>query len=286
MREIAPNVYVSTSYPGVNVGFIVLPRGAIAIDAPIRPRDARAWREHIIETSGVPILYLVLTDAHPDRLLSAKLLEAPIVATRAAYERAIACTDGFWRGVIEGWTRCYPEAADDFMEATIALPEILFDESLTLHKGGADVTVAGVAGGAPGSAWVDLPERGVLFAGDLLVVGTHPFMEAALDTKAWLNTLKSLRRSRFSDTIIVPGRGPLCEQSATGPLSEYIALARRRARSLVRGTREDKAAIVAELLSRFPVPEGEHNLVQRRIKAGLERLCDELAGCRSEKRRP
>ncbi|MEA3340192.1 MAG: MBL fold metallo-hydrolase [Chloroflexota bacterium] len=276
MKEIASNVYVSTAYPGVNVGFIVLPEGVIAVDAPTLPQDARAWRERIVETAGGPILYVVLTDAHPDRVLSAELLKAPIVAGRAAYDRAIAYTDGFWRGVIDGWQRRHPEAADDLAGSSIALPEILFDGPLTLHKGGEDVKVRSVAGGAPGSAWVDLPERQVLFAGDHLVVGTHPFMEAALDTKTWLYTLKWIRRDRFSNTIIVPGRGPLCDQSATSPLSEYIALARRRALSLVKGAREDKAAMVDELLSFFPVSEDEAKLVRRNIKAGLDQLCDEL----------
>lgn len=276
MKEIAPNVHVSTEYPGVNVGFIALPAGAIAIDAPTLPRDAHNWKRRIVETAGGPILYVVLTDAHPDRLLSAGLLEAPIVASRAAYERAAAYTDGFWRGIIEGWTRRYPKASSGLSEARIVLPQIMFNGRLTLHKGGADVTVRRVAGGAPGSAWVDLQEQNVLFAGDLLVVQTHPFMDAALDTKAWLDTLKSLRRDRFSSTVIVPGRGPLCDQSATGPLSEYIALARRRGRSLARRAGADRTAAVAELLSRFPVRNGEHNLVQRRVKAGLDQLCEEM----------
>jgi len=211
-------------------------------------------------------------------LLGARLLEAPIVAARAAYERASAYTDGFWRGFVEGWSRCYPEAADDLAEALIALPEIMFTDRLTLHKGGSDVMVERIAGAAPGSAWIHLPEQNVLFVGDTLLVDAHPFLGAVPDSKAWLNTLKSLRRARFSRTIIIPGRGKLCDQSATRPLSDYIALARRRARSLNTAgrARVDRVAAVAELLALFPVPDDEHDIVQRRIKAGLDRLCEEL----------
>jgi glyoxylase-like metal-dependent hydrolase (beta-lactamase superfamily II) len=278
MTKIAPDIYASTEYPGVNVGFIVMPAGAIAVDAPTLPHDARAWREQIIETAGGPILYVVLTDAHPDRLLSAGLLEAPIVAARQAYEHASAYTNGFRRSVIEGWTRRYPEAADDLAVVTLALPEIMFTNSLTLHKGGRDVTVKRVAGGAPGSAWLHLKsalsDRDVLFAGDTLVVDTHPFLEAASDTKAWLNTLTTLRRARFSKTRFVPGRGPLCDQSASRPLSEYITLARRRIRSLrtAEQARVDMTDLVAEMLPLFPVSDVERDLVQRRIKAGLDQL--------------
>jgi glyoxylase-like metal-dependent hydrolase (beta-lactamase superfamily II) len=278
MKKIAPDIYVSTRYPGVNVGFVVLPEGAIAIDAPTLPQDARDWREQILQKAKGPILHVVLTDAHPDRMLSVGLLGASIVAARAAYERAVVYTEGFRRSIIESWARRYPEAADDLAEVPPALPEIMFTDSLTLHKGGTDVTVVHVAGGAPGSSWVYFPEQDVLFAGDTVVVDTHPFMEAAPDTKAWLNTLKSLRRARYAKTIIVPGRGPVCDQSATSPLSEYIALARRRARSLQAGgrARVDKAAAVTELLLRFPFFGDEHDLIQRRVKVGLDQLCEEM----------
>jgi glyoxylase-like metal-dependent hydrolase (beta-lactamase superfamily II) len=278
MKKIAPNIYVSTGYPGVNVGFVALPEGVIAIDAPTLSRDALAWRKQILEKVGGPILYVVLTDAHPDRMLSVGLLEAPIVAARAAYERAAVYTEGFRRTIVESWARRYPEAADDLPQVPPVLPEIMFTESLTLHKGGEDVTVTHVAGGAPGSSWIYFREPDVLFAGDTVVVDTHPFMEATPDTKAWLDTLKSLRRARYSKTVIVPGRGPVCDQSAIQPLGEYITLARRRARSLQGGgrVRMDKTAVVTELLSYFPVTGDEHDLIQRRVKAGLDRLCEQL----------
>jgi glyoxylase-like metal-dependent hydrolase (beta-lactamase superfamily II) len=278
MEKIASNVYVSTDYPSINVGFVVLPAGVIAIDAPTLPRDARIWRQRILETADSSILYVILTDGHPDRLLSAGLLGAPVVATRAAYERASAYTDGFWRGIVEGWTRRHPEVAEELTGCRGVLPELLFTSDLTLHKGGADVTVTQVTGAAPGSAWVRLPEQDILFAGDTVVVGEPPIMAAAPDTKAWLSALSSLRRPRFAETIIVPGRGGLCNQAATRQLSDYISLARRRVRSLhaTGRARTDMAALVVEMLSSFTVSDEEGDLAQRHIKAGLDRLYEEL----------
>ena len=278
MEKIAPDVYASTKYPGVNVGFVVVPAGAIAVDVPTLPQHAHAWRQRIVETAGGPILYVILTDVHPDRLLSAGLLGTPIVAARPAYNRASAYTDGFWRGVSENWVRRYPEAADDLARVSIRLPEVLFTNRLTLHKGGVDVTVEHIAGGTPESAWVYFGDLDVLFAGDTLVVETHPYLASALDTGAWLSTLKSLRRGRLSKATIVPGRGPICDQSATLPLSEYIAFMRRRVRSLLRGgrARADRAAVVAELLLHFSVSDEDRDQIQRRIKAGLDQLCEGL----------
>lgn len=278
MRKIAPNVYAETAYSGVNVGFVVVPGGAIAIDAPTLPQDARAWQQKVVETAGGPIRYVILTDTHPDRILNAGLMEAPIIAARLAYDQASAHTDSTWRGIIESWARSYPQASGDLPETPVALPEIMFTDSLTLHEEEVTVTVRRIAGSAPGSAWVYLPEQDVLFTGDTLVVQTHPFLADAPDTKAWLETLKSLRQPRFANTKIVPGRGPICNSSATRPLGEYIVLARRRARSLQAAgpARVDKAAIVAELLSLFPVADDEPESVQRRIRAGLDRLSEEV----------
>jgi glyoxylase-like metal-dependent hydrolase (beta-lactamase superfamily II) len=278
MNQIAPNTFASTEYAGSNVGFFAMPSGVIAIDAPVFPSDARAWRERILEATGTPILYLVLTDAHPDRMLSASLLGAPIVAARGAYEQAAAYTDGFWRSVADRWVRRFPEAAGDLSASRVAMPEIMFTRGLTLHKGGEGVTLHAVSGASPGSSWLHLPREDVLFAGDTVVAGVHPYVASAPDTRAWLETLRALRRPRFSQTTIVPGRGPICDGSATQALSDYIVLARRRVRSLHKTARPrgDTAAFVSELVSQFPIPGGERDWIQRRVRASLDRLYDEL----------
>lgn len=280
MNRLAPNIYVSTEYPGVNVGFIVVPGGAIAVDAPTLPSDAHAWRQRIVETAGGPILYVILTDAHPDRLLSAGLLDAQIVASRNAYERATTYTAGFWRGVVDSWAQRYPEEASNLRAVSPALPEIMFSERLTLHVGEESITVQRVAGGSSDSAWVYLREEDVLFSGDVVVVGSHPHLEASADTKRWLNTLTRIRRKRFSEITItiLPGRGPVCDQFDSGPVSEYVAFVRRRVRSLLRTghSRLDRAVLVGELMPFFPVADGERDLVRRRVKAGVDRVCEEL----------
>jgi glyoxylase-like metal-dependent hydrolase (beta-lactamase superfamily II) len=283
MKEIAPGIYVSTEYPGVNVGFVQTPGGVIAVDAPTLPADARAWRRRTLEITGGPLLYVVLTDGHPDRLVSMDVMcgveRTPIVAAWDAYERISTYTDGFWRGVVDGWSRRCPEAAQDLARSSRRLPEIMFSGDLTLHKGGVDVKLQQVVGAAPGSVWVHAPAHNVLFTGDTLVVGGHPFMMAAPDTRGWLETLTALRRVRYAQTIIVPGRGAApCDQEATRPLSDYLTLVRRRIRTLHRSehTRTDVAALVSEMLPFFPVADREVDWVQRRVKAGIEQIYEEM----------
>lgn len=281
MYNITPNVYVSTDRPGVNAGCVVLPEGIVAIDAPTLPADAQLWREQL-EGLGKPILYLVLTDGDPDRLLGAGIVsgdgEIPVVATRATYVQISTYSENFWRTVIEGWAHRYSHTADTWAISSPVLPEIMFTHSLTLCKGGGEVRVEQIAGAAPGSAWVYFPEEDVLFAGDTVVVDAPPIMGATPDSKAWLETLARLAHPRFSKTRIVPGRGPICDQSAVAALSDYLAWARQRVRSLEANEqgRVDYIPLIAELLSPFKIAEPELEAMQRRVKAGLEHLLEEV----------
>ncbi len=278
MEQIAARTYLSTDYPGSTVGFYVMPTGVVAIDAPVFPRDVRAWRERIGETAGGPIIYLILTDAHPARLLSASRMGAPIVASRQAFEQASTYTDGYWRAVAERWARRCPEAAEDLAVSHVVLPEIVFTDRVTLHSGDEALTLQKACGAAPGSLWLHLPDQNVLFTGDTVVVGVHPSVASVTSTRAWLQTLTLLRRPRFAQTLIAPGRGPASDTSATQPLSDYIALVRRRVRSLLRASRprSDTPTLVSELMSCFPVPEGERDSTARRVKATVDRVYDEL----------
>jgi cyclase len=279
MEQISPHIYISTTFRYVNVGCVVGPTGVVALDVPTLPQDALTWRRQISELTDQPIVYTVLTDAHPHRLLCADLLTAPVVSSRTAYEQAAEYTRGFWRGVIRRLRRYHPEQEETLRDVDPVLPEILFSDTLTLHKAGVDVTIQKVEGSAPGSAWIKPGDADVLFVGDTLVVGMPPVMDATPDTKAWLETLTRLRRPLFAGIALVPGRGPLSDQSATHPLSEYIRVARRRVRSLHRNDRprDEVAGLVNELLSIFALSDSERDQFRRRVRNGLKQVYDELA---------
>jgi len=278
MKEIAPNVYVSTEYDYVNVGCVAGPDGVVAIDVPTLPRDALDWRERIGELVGRPIVYTVVTDAHPHRLLCATFLEAPIVASEGAYEQAADYSHGFWRNVVRRLNRNHPDQGELLKVIEPELPSLLFSDTMTLHKAGRDVSLEVMDGAAPGSSCVRLSDVDIMFLGDTLVVGLPPVMDRCPDTKAWLDTLTSLRRSYLADTTFVPGRGVLSDQSATEPLSEYIRLARRRMRSLHRAerSRDDVVDYVDELIDVFSLPDETRSGYRRRVRNGLKQVYEEL----------
>jgi glyoxylase-like metal-dependent hydrolase (beta-lactamase superfamily II) len=277
IQEIAPGVYVTTVYPGINVGFALTSEGPVAFDAPPIPAEAQAWRQQVKKVAGAPIRYTVLTDQRPERALGAGLLGAPIIAGEATFKRLRGSADEYGPAAMASWAQDHPQAAVELEALKPALPEITLGGRIILH-GIPQVIVERNAGAAAGSVWARLPESRVLFAGDSIVVGVHPLLADAPDTKGWLDTLVEVRRSYFPADVLVPGRGPIATKADTRPLSGFIQLVRRRIRShhIAGRNRSDLSALVPELVSLFPVAEAEQHQIEQRVRTGLERVYEEL----------
>jgi glyoxylase-like metal-dependent hydrolase (beta-lactamase superfamily II) len=194
-----------------------------------------------------------------------------VVAQRLAWEQVKdLCTDSFKQSMVD----MLGERDPDMVNLQVVLPQLTFDESAHLHVGDLRVTLLAAAGGI---AWVWLSEQRVLFVGDTVVVGTHPQL-TVVDIQEWLLALERLRcEPRFHDTVIVPGRGPLCDTSAAEPLTEYLTTACEKTRRVFKSGRPkaDLNAVAAELLEFYPVADGQRERVQRQIRLGLDDLYDE-----------
>jgi cyclase len=277
MQKLAGNTYVETSYSGVTVGAVVTRAGIICIDTPTRPSDARAWRTRLEALSARPILYVINTDHHRDRVLGNQWMEAPVIAHESVAERM----------------RLYPEvvksggydvAADyDLMRelagVRIVSPQITFSKELTLLKGEREIVVRHMAGHSPGAAWVLLPDSGVVFTGDSVVVDTHPRLAEA-DFESWMQNLAELRKARYPAKTIVPGRGKPTNKEGVKYTVDYLRSARKKLEALVRGSRSrsESSSIAHELVKHFPVPDSQRELVTRRVRAEVELWYDVKKG--------
>jgi glyoxylase-like metal-dependent hydrolase (beta-lactamase superfamily II) len=279
MDKIANAIYVSSAYRGLTVGAIVTPTGVIAVDAPMLPADARDWRAKIASVADLPIRYIVNTDGHRDRVLGQQWLGGAVIATEYTAEKMRSYGDTFRQQVADFLAHHgAPEAAEEIAASLrVAQPQISFRGRLVLHGADPRVEVWSVSGANPGSAWVVLPEAGVVFAGDLLTLDAHPVMSEA-NTVLWLERLAELRKPAFRAKKIVPGRGPVARKADTQKMSLYLRDVRNRVRAMIkaRKSKSDVGALVAALLPRFPIAEGERERIQRRIRAGLEHVYDEL----------
>lgn len=276
MKQIAPNVYVEASCGPITVGAVLTEAGWVCIDALPRPRDALAWLAALQEIRAAPICYLINTDAHRDRVVGNAWFNAPVVMHQAAAAQLATLGNSYIAQAAEELS----ENGHEMMQMTSlkpVAPQITFSQALTLYCGERPIELIGKPSATLGSLWVMLKEEKVIFSGDSVIVGQHPYISDGA-SKAWLETLRLLRLSRHSRWTIVPGRGDVCAPSATAPLAEYLRLVRRRIASLIRagGQRNEVGQLIPELLDFFPYPASARDRVQRRIKAGLEAIYDEM----------
>lgn len=277
MQELAPGIFAETSFRRINVGAILTGDGWVLIDTPTYPEDAQRWREMLLSVSDAPIAAIVTTDCHRDRFLGNSWFEPRvIVAHTETIGHIRSLPAAFIEGAIEALAQDTTER-HQFANVRLRLPTIGFNRRMQLRFGGLEIPLLAMPGPTSGSLWVHLPEHGILFTGDSIIVNQHLYISSA-STKDWLENLTNLRRSRFTAEVIVPGRGPLTDKSASEPISNYLRLARRRVHSLYRAgrPRADTTSLVPELLPLFPYQAHEVERVQRRIKAGLDRIYEEF----------
>ncbi|MBN1566109.1 MAG: hypothetical protein JXA10_19880 [Anaerolineae bacterium] len=277
MQELAPNVFIETSFRLVNVGAILTDDGFVLIDTPPYPEDARYWRDQLAAVATKPILAIINTDGHRDRIFGNGWFNPHVVV---AHDETIVQLENLPNTFIEATVDTLTHNAlgrSSFAGIHLNLPTVGFTYKMQLRYGNWTIPLLSMPGPSTGSLWVHLPEQRVLFVGDSVITDQHPLITSSC-TKAWLENLSVLRRARFAADYIVPGRGPIVDKSATEPISNYLRIARRRVQSLHRvgRPRADTSTLVPELLDLFPYEEQDLEQVQRRIKGSLDRIYEEF----------
>ncbi|MGD9100526.1 MAG: MBL fold metallo-hydrolase [Anaerolineae bacterium] len=312
MEKIGNNTFITTVYPGVNIGCIVTDGGSICVDTPLLPGEAQRWQARIRSLEGEPVRFVVYTSGQRERILGTQYLirlQPPLPPPSAAllssqpdlrqrhdrlHQRPAPGKESLRKGVAVAhklaWAQVANHCTDSFKQSMVDMlgerdpdivdlevicPQVALDQSLTLHVGDEEITLLAAA---PGMLWVWHSEQRVLFVGDTVVVGTHPPLTVT-DTEEWLAALERLRQEpQFQDATIVPGRGHLCDATAATPLMEYLRMARDSTHEVYHAGRPkaDLNGIAADLLPLYPVADGQRERVQRQIKLGLDELYDEF----------
>jgi len=188
-----------------NAGFVVTPAGVVVVDALGSPELARRLVAEIAKVTRKPIHTVVLTHYHADHIYGLQVFKdmgARIVAHTAAREYLTSDTarlrletsrQELWPWVDEK-TRLVP--ADDWLTGAkmLNVGGVLFD----IQPVGPSHTAEDLV--------VYLPQKKVLFAGDLVFRNRIPFVGQA-DSRHWIEAMQSLLA--FQAQWVVPGHGPI-----------------------------------------------------------------------------
>jgi glyoxylase-like metal-dependent hydrolase (beta-lactamase superfamily II) len=282
MKEVAPGLFVDSTYAPYNLVLVRTSRGGILVDLPPNPMHALDWIGQARAVLG-ELRCVIMTDARRERQfamatgLRENLRAVPIVATTAT-RRVMQGYDEERprREFLDEIARTFPDAVTAIENPLLRKPELVFGDAVTLYATDRVLQLRSVAGAASGSLWVLVKGEGILIAGDTVVAETVPLMDSTPDSKAWLNTMTGLSHQHDVQEII-PGRGqPIIPVGEIEPQREFMRVMRRAARTLARKGEHALGLVQTsqELGQTFYNRQGQKAVKQ--IKAGLENLIIEV----------
>jgi glyoxylase-like metal-dependent hydrolase (beta-lactamase superfamily II) len=242
--EVADGVHVAQGFGFSDIAFVHTGAGVIAIDAGGTPGNAADALAAYRAISTDPITHVLITHGHWDHVGGLSALRGPEtrVVARSNLHHEDRDSVPFSRFLPAGET---PRGLD-------SEPDQLIDAPTTLRIGELDVALIPVSGGETDDALlVHLPDRGVLFVGDIMMpyLGAPFFAEGSPE-----GLIEGMRAvERLAPRIVIHGHPPLTENFT----ADTIPHVRPALESLLDRVRADVRdwRTLGEILRRNHLPE-------------------------------
>ena len=205
-----------------NYGFVVTDQGVILIDSGASRLGAEKLAAAIRGVTVQPVRWVINTGSQDHRWLGNAFFAAQ-GAEIIALSRTAATQGQFADQHLQGLRGFL----GDRLQGTTPMPakRILDGDEATLELGGETLVLRYTDAHFPGDAWVWLPQRKLVFSGDLVYVdrllGVLPWSSVKNGRKAF-HALEQLAPER-----IVPGHGRVCDLARakrdTGDYEDFLA---------------------------------------------------------------
>jgi cyclase len=269
IQQVSKGIYAYLQPDGSwwlnNTGFLASRDGVISVDAASTERRTRAYLDAIATVTDRPVRTLVNTHHHGDHTHGNYLFGGATIVGHERCREAMLGTPvpppaGVWTDV-------------DWGPLELAPPFLTYTDGVTLWSGDlrCEVRYVGTPAHTTNDSILHIPERSVVFAGDLLFNGGTPFALMG-SVSGWIEVLETVLRPLGARTL-VPGHGPVCGPEVIDDVLAYLRFVQRTAR-------EAKAEGLSPLQAARAVDLGEFKdlLDAERIVGNLHRAYLELDG--------
>jgi len=261
LTKIADNVYsyvdVKGSSPqnsfGANAGIIIGKDGIVVIDTLVSAKEAKRFIEDIKKVSDKPIKYVVNTHYHLDHTFGNAEFEkmGAIIVSHVNDEQNLRKNG---KSVLKN-AKVYGLSESDMEGTVIAYPALTFNDRMGIDLKDQKVELIYTGNShTNGSIIVYMPDKKILFAGDILFTGYHPFIaEGAI--KNWGKALDYI--TKMDVVTIVPGHGPVSTKKDITEMKNYLIVFDKNAKKLSARSK-DVEYIFSEIKKVLPArAEGE-----------------------------
>ena len=206
-----------------NAGFVVGRRGVISIDTCATEARTRDYQATIAKFTDQPVRTIVNTHHHGDHTFGNGLFTG---ATIVAHERLRTEMQAFGPPVpLPFWTPI------DWGNLDLTLPDLTFADRVTVWSDelACEVRYVGQPAHTTNDSIVWIPERSVLFTGDLLFNGGTPFLLMG-SIAGSIDVLENVLKPLGAQTI-VPGHGEIAGPDLIDDVLGYLHFIQDTART-------------------------------------------------------
>ncbi len=226
-QEVSDGVFAYIQPDGTwfinNTGFLVASGGVTSVDTCSTERRTRDYLDAIAKISPRPVRTLISTHHHGDHTHGNWLLPgATIVGHDRCREEVLAAGLPHFPGIFSDV---------DWGDVRLAPPFLTYSAGVTLYSDDlrCEVRYVGTPAHTNNDSIVWLPDRSVLFSGDLIFNGGTPFLLMGSVTGA-IEVLENVVKP-LSPRVIVPGHGDVCGPEAIDDVLGYLRFVLATARA-------------------------------------------------------
>jgi len=198
-ERITDNILVfrSDQYAQVTAGVVLTSAGAVLIDTLLYPEESRRIRRFVEAGLGYEFAFVINTHFHADHTTGTCFFPgAQVIGHRLC--RDLLDTRG------RDGLQHLQESSPEFESVRLVLPNIVFDDELTLCLGDTTITMWSSPGHSPDSIVCLVEEEDILFAADTVMPIPY-FVDG--DFEDFKRSLRRLRNAGFEN--IVQGHGDI-----------------------------------------------------------------------------
>jgi len=227
MIRLTPSVYFNLREAGAsNNGIIERDNDVVFVDTSEWLKNTEHDLKFLSTKIGKPVRFLINTHHHPDHTFGNQLFTCDIIASYKAPEI-------FKQNETElpTWlkTEKEKEALENLRRVKITYPNVLVRDKLRLDDSTPLIELTHLGGHTPDSLVVHVPKERVIFTGDLIFQGSHPFLVGS-NIGEWINALEWLQKCGAK--LFLPGHGNACGVTEVLLMREYLSKFKTNLKSL------------------------------------------------------
>lgn len=221
LKQVAPDLYFFFDYNGSNAVFLVTDEGVLLIDTLTHPRLAQNLLERIRKITDKPVKWVINSHFHGDHNFGNSVFKAA-GATFVAQEETARIMQKVHPKEMARRIAGFKSKGLDPDEVKLVLPDVTFDNDMTIHIGGRDVQLMYLGPGQQaGDTFVLFPHARTLFTPGSFARRSMPNMAFTTSVDNWIKLLDKV--AAMDVDRILPAHGDVANRADVKELAAMLA---------------------------------------------------------------